>query len=161
MDEGSSMQTVDYDSSRYSDVRQYLIGLLNCPVVRGRQNYSPLPEGCVLMQNIDDEQIWQDYDDNGDVTDVVTRRMQLDFFGKDASARARLIGTMWKTPYSVDALKQCAPLYCNNVISQQFVNEKGIYEDRCILDVFLQFEANYEYNVDKTDQLSVEIKRWR
>lgn len=160
MDKGSCMQTVDYDTLIYTDVRKYLIDLLACPVIRGRQNYSPLPEGCIVMQNINDEQAWQDYDDDGNVVDVVTRCIQLDFFGKDAGSRARLVATMWKTPYTCDALTNSAPLYCNNLISQQFVNEKGIYEDRYILDVFLQFQVNYEYNVDKTDQLSVSIKAW-
>lgn len=154
------MQTIDYDKLIYTDIRQYLLSMFDCPVVRGRQNYSPLPEGCIIMQNIDDEQIWQDYDDNGYINDVVQRRMQLDFYGVDAGARARQVHSMWKTHYTTEKLTQCAPIFCNSLISIQFVNEKGVYEDRYTLDVFLQFAVNYEYNVDKTDNLSVEVKKW-
>lgn len=134
--------------------------LLDCPVVRGRQNYSPLPEGCVIMQNLFDTQTWQHYDIGGEVVDIITRRMQLDFFGENAGARARQIATMWGTPYTCDALEYSQPLYCYDLVSQQFVNEKGIYEDRYILDILLQFHVYYEYELDKIKQVQVGVKRW-
>lgn len=161
MDEGDCMQTVDYDTLVYKDLRQYLVAMLNCTVIRGRQNYSPLPEGCIIMQNLYDESPQQGYTQDGKITEVLTRCIQLDFIGASAGAWCRQVATMWKTPYTVDALQSTSPLYCNNPISQQFVNEKDIYEDRYILDVFLQFETNYEYNVDKTDNVTVSIKSWR
>lgn len=155
------MQTVDYDTLVYKDLRQYLVAMLNCTVIRGRQNYSPLPEGCIIMQNLYDESPQQGYAQDGKITEVLTRCIQLDFIGASAGAWCRQVATVWKTPYTVDALQSTSPLYCNNPISQQFVNEKDIYEDRYILDVFLQFETNYEYNVDKTDNVTVSIKSWR
>lgn len=160
MDKGNRMQTIDYDTIIYTDLRQYLMGLLNCNVIRGRQNYSPIPEGCVIMQNLYDESPQQIYDVDGNVKEVLTRCIQLDFIGANAGAWCRQVATMWKTPYTCDALTNSSPLYCNNAISQQFVNEKNIYEDRYILAVFLQFEVNYAYNVDKTDNVTVGIKSW-
>lgn len=155
------MQTIDYDTIIYIDLRQYLIGLLNCTVIRGRQNYSPIPEGCIIMQNLYDESPQQQYDQDGNVVEVLTRCIQLDFIGSMAGAWCRQVATLWKTPYTTENMTVASPLYCDNAISQQFVNEKNIYEDRYILSVFLQFQVNYEYNVDKTDQVKLEVKPWR
>lgn len=161
MDQGISMQTVDYDKLIYADVRQFLLGLVGGNVVRGRQNNAPLPQDVIVMQNINDVSVNQGYDDGGNVSETLTRCIQLDFFGTNASAKARQVATMWKTPYACDALKQCQPLYTGIMRNVQFVNEKQLFEDRCILEVYLQFTAVYEYNVETTDQVYIkDISRW-
>lgn len=155
------MQTVDYDTQVYTDLRQYLKTLLNCPVVRGRQNNVPMPDDCVIMQNLFDNSPMQGYEVDGKLNEVVTRCIQLDFYGSMAGAKCRQIATLWKSEYSCSHLNFISPLYCNNPKSQQYVNEKGIYEDRYILEVFLQFSTYYEYNRESTDKLDIGVKSWR
>lgn len=156
------MQTVtDYDSEIYADLRQYLLNLLGVPVVRGRQNNAPLPDNAVIMQLLYDQSPNQDYDENGNICEVVTRVIQLDFFGEGANNRARKIATFWKTDYTCDALKKCQPLYTGNLRSIQFINEKNLFEDRAILEVFLQFSVVYEYNVETTSNVKIGIHEWR
>lgn len=158
------MSTItDYDKLIYADLRAYLLDTVGGNVVRGRQNNAPLPQNVVIMQTINDETIMQGIEDEqGNVKEVITRCVQLDFFGDDANAKARKIATMWKTSYTCDKLKQCQPLYAGLLKSVQFVNEKNLFEDRAILEVYLQFEVVYQYNVQTTDNVYIkDIKQWR
>lgn len=160
MDEGGNMQTVDYDTLIYTDLRQYLLRLVGGNVVRGRQNNAPLPEDVTMMQFLRDETLSQDYDDDGNVSHLITRCIQLDFFGVNANAKGRQVATMWKTPYTGRELTKCVPLYCDTLKSVPFINEKGIYEERAILEIYLQFTVHYAYNVDQANVYIKDIVKW-
>lgn len=160
MDEGGNMQTVDYDTLIYTDLRQYLLRLVGGNVVRGRQNNAPFPEDVTMMQFLRDETLSQDYDDDGNVSHLITRCIQLDFFGVNANAKGRQVATMWKTPYTGRELTKCVPLYCDTLKSVPFINEKGIYEERAILEIYLQFTVHYAYNVDQANVYIKDIVKW-
>lgn len=155
------MQTVeDYDSEIYADLRKYLLGLIDVPVLRGRQNNAPLPDNAVIMQFLYDTSPSQDYDSDGTLCETITRSIQLDFFGEGANNRARKVSTFWKTNYSCEKLTACQPLYAGILRSVPFVNEKNLYEERAILEVFLQFTVVYEYNVETTANVKVGLYKW-
>lgn len=72
-------------------------------------------------------------------------RIQLDVHGPDGSNNATVISTLFRDAYAVDQFAVLAPdvvpFYADDPRQLPFVNENQQYEDRWVLDVYLQVDA--------------------
>lgn len=147
----------------YTDIRTYLIALFNCTVIRGRQNNLPLPEDCIVMTilfNTDLDQIKTDYTDNGtgvtaQAQQSIQATMQLDFFGVNAANRSMQVQALWRSPYTTERLSKCQPLFSKPPQNLQYINESGVYEQRYMLEVALQYNPYYEYNEESATSMDL------
>lgn len=148
------MATVTHEDI-YKEVRAYLLGLFSCPpetVIEGYQNDSPLPENAVVMTILFEaafdvsSNYYDEINEIATVQQSVEATMQIDFYGAEASSRARKISNLWKNHYSTARFTVCQPLYSKDPRRMVLVNEKSIYEDRWSVDVLLQYNPEFEYD---------------
>lgn len=154
MGKGYRMAVIDFTEDIYTELRAYLIELFDCPVIKARNNGSPLPQNCItmLIQFENDLDMTSTYF-NGSTSmsqaqTSVEMIVQLDFWGDKAGAKARQTSTLWRSIYTTERLKKCQPLYANTPRNLQYVNEKKEYEHRYMLEIALQYNPFYTYNQD-------------
>lgn len=155
----------NYHDEIYTEVRSYLIGLFSCPVVKGYQNNSPLPENGIVMTIIHE----RDFDQASDYTDedlLLTYvqnstevMMQLDFYGELAAGRARQVVNFWRNEYTTSRLKVCQPLHSKQPVQMQHVNEKNMYEQRWMLEIYLQYNPEFSYELVLLGAPTITIER--
>lgn len=147
----------------YTDMRQYLLATFNLPandtsVVRGYNNLNPIPIDAIIMTFLQGQHIDQKSENYvGDkliVFNSVRGMMQLDFYGDKAHDRAQEVATLWNSSYTTDLLKQCVPLENPRVRDLSFVNEAGMYEQRFMTELSLQYNTKYEKTVNIVADIS-------
>lgn len=141
----------------YIDIRQYLLATFELPVndttiVKGYNNLNPIPIDAIIMtfmqgSHLDQKSVNYE-EDKMIVFNSVRGMMQLDFYGDKACDRAQEIATLWNSPYTTGLLKDCVPLENPRVRDLSFVNEAGIYEQRFMTELSLQYNTKYEKTVN-------------
>ena len=143
---------MEYLKPIYSDVRKWLVGLLpdaSKDVVRAYQNGIAMPENAIIMTFMLEKRLDQlSATGTGKVFDSIQGTMQLDFYGVKAHERARKICTLWQTLYTTESMFSCQPLYCSDPKDLTFVNETGQYELRSMAMLELQYNNEYDVDVD-------------
>lgn len=142
----------NFRSNIYKELRAYLISLFDCEVVKGRNNNDPLPYDCIVMTVLFDTDLNMAttlYDDgNVTIEQDIQATVQLDFFGDNADIRSRMLATLWRTTHATEALKSCQPLFANDPVSLEYVNEQNKFEQRFMVEIKLQYNPYYTYTVD-------------
>lgn len=94
--------------------------------------------------------------DQTQVTQMSTKvKMRLDFYGPLAQDWATVIQALWRDTYGCNQLKPvCQPLYDNEAFQGALVNGEEQYEDRWILELFLQ----YNPTITTPQQSATELK---
>ncbi|MDS7935666.1 hypothetical protein RMB03_17405 [Acinetobacter sp. V91_7] len=149
----------------YTEVRAYLLGLFDCEVVQGRQNGSPLPNNGILMTILFSQNIGTSIDDHDEALNQTTVlqaqnvMLQLDFFGEMAQARSTRVSMLWRNEYTTERLKLCQPLYCNDPKSLDFINEQDRFEDRWMIELYLQYNPQTSFEQTFLDRPILTINK--
>lgn len=147
----------------YTEMFHYLTDMFKCPVIIGLQNNSPLPKDCIvmtIMPYIEDlvKPTYFHKGDEGMIQSFKNYFMQLDFYGSSAFDRALQVSTLWRSIYTTERLKAIQPLYCKELRHIQHVNEQQQYEPRFLLEVALQYNPHYKFEVGDSNNANLEIE---
>lgn len=143
------------------DLRAYLIELFQCEVVAGYQNNVPIPENGIVMhmlfeRNLDYTANYWDVDTTAMTAQKsVEATYQLDFYGSEANARARIVANLWQSPYTTERLKNCQPLYSGDPRKNVLVNQSKQFENRIMLELRLQHNPEISYQLDYVDKAEI------
>lgn len=150
----------------YKDIRAFLLGLFpgsEKQIIQSIQNNQPLPNNAVVMNilfssNFDTAVTTYRPSTAADIQNSVEVRMQLDFYGKDAESRSRIVNNLWRNDYACERLSVCQPLYVQSHNRHPYVNDSNQYEDRWIMDVGLQYNPQVNVAQDFADSALITIK---
>ena len=160
------MLTIDHQEL-YKAVRLYLLGVFpeaGQQIIQSLNNNNPLPENAVVMsvlfeRNFDESVTTYNGVDKANVQNSVEVRMQLDFYGKLAQGRARMIAALWKNMYSTESMDVCQPLYIASGPNRMpYINDSNQYEDRYMLDLALQYNPSVQHAQDFVTDTEISIK---
>lgn len=140
-------------SQLYTTVGQFLqniIGVdpstgITVAVTRGQINLVPMPNTPFInMQAFVSGRISTNevsYTNSTQVTQQSTKvKMRMDFYGPLSHDWATIIEALWRDTVGCNALAPtCAPLYSGEPMQSALVNGEEAYEDRWILEAFLQY----------------------
>lgn len=155
-------------SPLYTDMRRYLLTTFNLSdkdttIVKGYNNYNPIPINAIIMTFLQGSPLDQksvEYEgDKMIIFNSVQGMMQLDFYGDKAHDKAQEVATLWNSPYTTEILKDCVPLDNPRVRDLSFINEAGVYEQRFMTELSLQYNTKYEKTVKiLTDISQIELE---
>ena len=147
----------------FVDLWGYLVALFGCPVIRGYENNSPLPDDCIVMHMLFDHDLdytaeyWDPVQEEITAQRSVKATFQLDFYGTEANNRSRVVANLWKSSYTTDRLVKCQPLDSGQPRKDILVNESNQYENRMMLEITLQYNPETAYHVDGVDEVSMTL----
>lgn len=155
---------INYDNI-YSDIRKYLLSVFpECEVIRGYSNNTPLPADDFILMNIINETELNtsinEYDrenEEKNITKSIEMQMQVDFFGDLAGERARTFSNLWRDFDACEHLEYCKPLYCDNVVYVNFVNEQSNFEDKYSVTIHLTYNTTVTRKQEFTDIVDLNI----
>lgn len=141
------------ESMLYTALRNYLLGLVSCPVLQSQQNRAAMPKGdFILMTGLG--AVGLSTDKTAYVSGAInpgsethTRstqwNAQIDCYGPDAADMAALIATTFKTDYAATILGAAAielqPLYANDPRQMTIVDAEQQYQPRWIVELAFQY----------------------
>lgn len=116
-------------------------------VTRGQINLVPMPPTpfinmlAMVSGRVSTNEVFYDGTAQTQITQQSTKvKMRMDFYGPLAHDWATIIETLWRDTVGCNALAPvCAPLYSNEPMQSTLVNGEENYEDRWILEAFLQY----------------------
>lgn len=114
-------------------------------VTRGQINLVPMPSTAFInMQAMVSGRLSTNEDSWTDSTQITQQstkvKMHLDFYGPLSHDWATIIEALWRDTVGCNALAPtCAPLYSDEPIQSALVNGEENYEDRWVLECFLQY----------------------
>lgn len=144
----------------YKDVRKWLLSLHpNTTIVQGYQNNVAVPLDGIVMTILfftDLDQLSTHYD--GDTNELIVFeseqiKMQIDFYGNEATNRAIKTGVMFKSPITTEIMESIQPLFCSRPRNMTYVNNASQYEKRYMLELELQHNPSYKQTVDSSIEI--------
>jgi len=135
----------------FTALRSFILGLITCPVERGLQNGSAMPdEPFILMTEILQTRLSTNVASYNDPVSTVGNKgvmqptkydMQVDCYGPLSSDWAKILVTMFNDGYAADQMgPNIVPLYADDARQAALVNGEENYEARWI------FTASMQYN---------------
>lgn len=134
----------------FTALRSFIMGLITCPVERGLQNGTPMPdEPFILMTEVLQRRLSTNVASyNGDAMTQGNRSVmqpteydiQIDCYGPLASDWAKILVTMFNDGYAIDAMgPDVVPLYADDARQAALVNGEENYEMRWIFTACMQY----------------------
>lgn len=145
----------------FVDLWGYLVALFGCPVIRGYENNSPLPDDCIVMHMLFERDLdypseyWESAVEKITTQRSVVATFQLDFYGVEANNRSRVVANLWKSSYTTERLVKCQPLESGQPRKDILINESNQYENRMMLEITLQYNPETSYHVDGVNEISI------
>lgn len=157
------------DSDLFTALRSYLLTVIGSGVeiIQTQNNRVPMPQGpFIAMTPVRIDGLSTpvtSYEDPGVGTgsrlDTRTTqwRVQLDFYGPNASMQAAIVAGLWRTEYTTDLLKDgpLQPLYPGDPLQTTMVNAEMQWESRWTLELFAQFNPVITSPQQFADELQV------
>lgn len=139
-------------SITYTDVmtamRAFILGVVDCEVVREQTNRVPMPLGDFIALNIVGSSPLETNTDTYDGTSKTILRptqitVQVDCYGSSAGERAQTLATLLRDDYAVQAFKasghDIVPLYAENAQQMPLITGEEQYLQRWTFHVELQY----------------------
>lgn len=137
-------------SAIFVALRSFIMGLITCPVERGLQNGTAMPdEPFILMTEVLQSRLSTNVasyndpvvtDGNKSVMQPTKYDIQIDCYGPLASDWAKILVTMFNDGYALDKMgPDVAPLYADDARQAVLVNGEENYEMRWIFTVCMQY----------------------
>jgi len=148
-----TMYTPDINNSDvFTALRSFLQTVLGgIEVVQGKDNQVPMPEGdFVLMTagaqkrlatNIDEYTFDLVDGDSKSIQQKIEYGIQLDVYGANAANNAVIISSTLRDSFAYEQFPDnVKPLYCDDPMQLEFVNDQAQYERRFMIMAYLQFD---------------------
>lgn len=148
----------------YTEVRALLRGLFSCEVVRGYSNNVPLPKASFVLMNILNDSPRSTNEHHYDVAagqaiagQASEMQMQLDFYGTESGAMARIFVGLWRDFYACERMKKCQPLYANQPRFMPLTNEESNYEARWTVTASLSYYPTVTHEQAFVNAFDIEL----
>lgn len=129
-------------------MRSFILGVVDCEVVREQVNRVPMPKGEFIALNIINASALATNTDTYNGTDKTSLRptqvtLQVDCYGASSGERAQTLTTLLRDDYAVQAFKasgyEIAPLYAGDAQQMPLITGEDQYLQRWTFHAELQY----------------------